>query len=95
MQLLFSALSEHTRIPPTRLAVAIADDRAFLGRLARGGNFTFDTYDKIVQRFSAVWPATVPWPEQVPRQAPAEGMEEHAEEVGRRAWPADIPVPQE
>ena len=41
-------------------------------------NFRVGSYDAAVQAFSAVWPDDLPWPESVPRQAPARLSEDQS-----------------
>jgi hypothetical protein len=70
LRALFSAFAEATGWPPT-----------FVGFVARGEpkwarqfeerDFTHTSYDTAVSRLSALWPEDAPWPEGVPRQAPA------------------------
>ncbi len=68
---LLDGYREATGLPPT-----------FIGILARGGDpkfcrnyltndFGFRSYDAVNSRLSAVWPAGVAWPQDVPRLAPA------------------------
>lgn len=69
---LFLAYQNATGLSATFVAsVATAGDPKF-GKTHREKNFTLGTYDTIVSRLSAVWPNDAPWPESVPRQAPAE-----------------------
>lgn len=81
---LFDAYRVHTGLAPT-----------FIGIIARGGDpkffrsymaqdFGFRSYDTVVSRFSAIWPDDLPWPADVPRQAPAAIEPEMLEELTSR-----------
>lgn len=66
---LFDAYSAETGIPTTAIAEVVADDRAFASRFRRA-NLTFATFDRVVARFSWLWPKGAQWPAGVPRYAP-------------------------
>lgn len=65
---------QHTGLPPSFVsAYARVGDAKWFANY-RVQNFTFGTYDQVVQRMSAVWPDDLPWPAEVPRQAPAQDV---------------------
>lgn len=108
LRVLFRAFGEATGYPPT-----------FIGFVARGEpkwarqfeerDFVHSSYDTAVSRLSALWPADVPWPVEVPRQAPSEIPADILEAIEARKerqeapapvalpggadWPDDIPMP--
>jgi hypothetical protein len=110
LRVLFKAFADATGWPPT-----------FVGFVARGEpkwarqfeerDFTHSSYDTAISRLSALWPEDVPWPAEVPRQAPATEIPEEilARVEQRKAkdakarpalpggapWPDDIPQPGE
>lgn len=69
----------------------------FVGRVARGDpkfarqylatGFTFRSFDLVNSRLSAVWPEGLPWPAEVPRQAPGEVEPELLEKIRERTRP--------
>lgn len=68
---LFDAYRSYTGFSPTFVGkLAVNGDPKF-AKSYPSANFSFGTYDTVVSRFSAIWPADLPWPESVPRQAPA------------------------
>jgi len=92
---------------------------SFVGLITRGErkfaleylerDFLHGTYDMIVSRLSALWPdENTPWPEDIPRLAPADIPDDVAELIAERKakmsgkpivlpsgnpWPEDIPRP--
>lgn len=93
MERLFDTLSEGTGMSVTGLSEVIANDRVFRSKLSARRSFNVTTYDSVVSKFSAIWPGTIPWPADIPRQAPAPGFDPVARDVAARAWPEDIPHP--
>ncbi len=68
---LFDAFCRVSRMPPTITSEVVSGDVAFIYRYRRS-NFSFETYDRVAGRFSALWPQDAAWPTGVPRPAPAE-----------------------
>lgn len=68
---LFNEFSADTSIPVANVSDIVADDRAFVYRMKRSG-LSFAMYDRVVGRFSALWPAGLDWPAAVPRPKPEE-----------------------
>jgi hypothetical protein len=69
LKALFSAYSKVTGIPVTAVSEIVADDRAFVYRVGKS-SLSFSTYDRVVGRFSWIWPDAQAWPEGVARFAP-------------------------
>lgn len=68
---LYEAFMSATSLTPTYAGKLIAAGDPKFWATYRDHNFTLGRYDTIIQRLSALWPADLPWPEGVPRQAPA------------------------
>jgi len=66
---LFAAYSEATGIGVAYVSEFVADDRAFVYRYNRKP-INFTSYDRVVGRFSELWPKGTDWPADVPRSAP-------------------------
>jgi hypothetical protein len=93
---LFQAFEQHTGLP-----------RTYIGKLARGEpkfgttfedlDFRVGSYDVVISRLSAVWPDDLPWPAEVPRQAPTEIPDDLLSDYRRRtahlAPPAQTATP--
>lgn len=84
--------------------------KTFCAKVARGEpkfadlyqtiDFGFRSYDAVVSRLSAVWPEGTPWPEHIPRQAPAEipedllaSIREREDRMGARGEGQSRPEP--
>lgn len=68
---LIYTLQEATGFPDTFIAKVARGEPKWWAKLDEIG-MTFGSFDMMVSRLSAVWPDDVAWPEDVPRQAPAE-----------------------
>ncbi|WP_336801760.1 hypothetical protein [Kaistia sp. MMO-174] len=101
---LFQAYCNATRMPLTLVSEVVSDDRAFVSRYHRS-DLRISSYDRVVGRFSALWPAHVAWPRSVPRPPPLEVPPELMSKLSTREirysralpppsrWTADIPPP--
>lgn len=101
---LFRTYVEATRTPKTVVSQVVAGYHSFYLNCART-DFAAGKFDTILARFSAIWPADLPWPEGIERPAPAELSDEAIQLLDGRAragvsdwpadqpWPADIPRP--
>lgn len=98
---LFEAFATATGIAQAVASEIVADDRAFVYRAQRKP-INFTTYDHVVGRFSAIWPAGADWPAPVPRLAPealppkaaarlAEATAKVAERALRNSQAAQLP----
>lgn len=103
---LFRVLSEGTGWKLSPISVVVANDDKFASTFQRRGDMRVGTYDMVTRRFSAIWPADLPWPAEIERPAPAEIDGETLAVLGKRGrsiqksdwpadqpWPADIPRP--
>lgn len=68
---LHEAFMGKTRLAQTYAGKLLADGDPKFWATYHSNNFTLGRYDTIVQRFSALWPEGLAWPDGVPRQAPA------------------------
>lgn len=65
------AIMDHTGLPMTFVSKLCRSDSAFLMRLP-DTTMNIATYDVVMGRMSAVFPADADWPDLVPRPAPVE-----------------------
>ncbi|QDC00369.1 hypothetical protein [Mesorhizobium sp. 8] len=99
---LFEVFAAATGRRLSNISEAVANDPKFAATF-RERDMRIGTYDTVTQRFSAIWPTDLPWPDGVDRPAPAP-----IDEISLRAsrtnpihpdwpadnpWPADIPRP--
>lgn len=80
---LFDGYSVASNIPVTVVSEIVADDRAFVYRIGRS-SLSFSTFDRVVGRFSWLWPADVAWPAEVPRIAPEKPSEKALRKLRER-----------
>ena len=80
---LFEGYSVAANIPVTVVSEIVADDRAFVYRIGRS-SLSFSTFDRVVGRFSWLWPADVAWPAGVPRVAPERPSEKALRKLRER-----------
>lgn len=108
LRVLFDAYVAATGFPVPFASELVADDRAFVYRFKRTG-LNFQTYDRVVARFSWLWPKATAWPQDVPRIAPAKPSDKALSKLREREqqaaanstptlpgdaeWPSDIPKP--
>lgn len=70
--------------------------QTFVGKIARGNDpkftrtylendFGFRSYDTVNSRLSAIWPLSLAWPDEVPRQRPAGVSAEDLDALRKRA----------
>lgn len=98
LETLFAAYSEATGLPVTKVSKLISGYRSYFVDM-RTHDFCVGTYDRIVGRFSSVWPHDIPWPEDIrriqsaalPDGAEAPDEEALAERRKVRDWLSDIP----
>lgn len=83
LEILFAAFGEATGLPETFIGRVARNDPKFPAA-ARVRDFRHGSYDEAVARLSALWPDGTPWPEEVPRLAPAEVEEATRQELARR-----------
>ncbi len=81
---LLDRFAELTGYPPTLVAKLARGEPKF-AKLYRTIDFGFRSYDTVNSRLSALWPADQPWPEGIPRQAPAEIEPEVLADLSARA----------
>lgn len=100
---LFEVFAAATGRKLSNISVAVASDSKFAATFGER-DMRVGTYDMVTERFSAIWPADLPWPEGIERPAPAP-IEEisfratratssiHPDWPADKPWPADIPRP--
>ncbi len=60
---------------------AIRDNSFFTRRIANGRTFTIRTFDRVVEWFSANWPADVEWPPEIERPRSNEGINKFSDAI--------------
>ena len=92
---LFDGFSVATNIPVSVVSEIVADDRAFVYRIGRS-SLSFSTFDRVVGRFSWLWPEETTWPDNVPRIAPEKpsekGLRKLRERQKKQAAASDTPT---
>lgn len=95
---------EATGARKTVVSEVVAGYPSFYLNCART-DFAAGKFDMILSRFSAIWPADLPWPAGIERHPPAEISDEAIKLLDCKAratntdwpadqpWPADIPRP--
>lgn len=83
LKVLFDGYSVAANIPVTVVSEIVADDRAFVYRVGKS-SLSFSTFDRVVGRFSWLWPSDVAWPAGVPHVAPEKPSEKALRKLRER-----------
>lgn len=75
----------HTGVKPSILSGVFLNNTGFFSRLAHGGACSVRSYDRFMSGLSAMWPDDLPWPEGIPRPAPASLAPDQIEQLRIRA----------
>lgn len=100
---------EETGFAVSTASALVTNDANFFASIAGNRVVREKAYNRVMARFSALWPLGIEWPVGIPRPEPADVTEKekariaafldrrpsdiHPEWPRNEAWPADIPKP--
>lgn len=64
---LADAFGAHENVSHWAVSMRLTEKGDLIDRLKKGGDVRTTTYEQLMGRFSALWPADLEWPQAVPR----------------------------
>jgi hypothetical protein len=74
--LLADHLGDHQQITHWAVSMRVTTKGNFIDRLKKGSDCSTKTYERVLARFSEIWPSDLNWPSDIPR--PPKPMKEAA-----------------